>query len=272
MNNKAFGASPSRSSNPHTGARTASAPPSKLTAIIVDDDPLVRDVLRDLLTRSGEIDVLAEGGSIAQARQLVSERAPEVVFLDINLPDGRGFELLEHLGAGTSAVFVTSAEEYAVSAFDTDAVDYLLKPVSAERLRKTIQRLRQRLGHSAAAKAGTRLGLADTFLVKTMSEKQLIKVGEVKSLIAYGEYSWVYWDKAKGALLRKPLKQWEAELPEDQFVRVHRNAIINLAFMERLEKLPEGRLQVHLRNTDKPILVSLRLAPALNRKLKAFSN
>ena len=241
---------------------------SELSAIIVDDDPLVRDVLRDLMTRSGEVSVIGEAGSVAQARQLVAERAPAVVFLDINLPDGLGFDLLPHLEAVTSVVFVTSAEEYALTAFDSDAVDYLLKPVSAERLQKALHRLLQRVVPVAAAEA--RLGLADTFLVKTMSEKKLIKVEEVKSLIAYGEYSWVYWDQGKGALLRKPLKQWETELPTTQFVRIHRNAIINLAFMERLEKLASGRLRVHLRNSAQPISVSLRLAPALNRKLKAF--
>ena len=99
-----------------------------------------------------------------------------------------------------------------------------------------------------------------------------IEVRDVKSVIAYGEYSWVYWNKGKGALLRKPLKQWETELPDHQFVRIHRNAIINLAFMDRVEKVSSGRLQVHLRDTVDPIAVSLRLAPGLNRKLAAFKS
>jgi len=102
-----------------------------------------------------------------------------------------------------------------------------------------------------------------------MSEKKLIKVRDVKSIMAYGEYSWVYWDKGKGALMRKALKQWEKELPAAQFVRIHRHAIINLAFIERVEKLSSGRQQVHMKETAEPISVSLRLSAAFNRKLKA---
>lgn len=261
------GVSNSAANRPAKGG-TETAPP--LSCIIVDDDPLVRDVLRILMTRSGQLNVVAEAGSVAQARQVVEQHSPAVVFLDISLPDASGFELLPHLGPATAVVFVTSAEEYAINAFESDAVDYLVKPVSAERLQRAITRVRQRMAAAPMVPKEGRLGLDDTFLVKTMSEKKLIKVRDLKSIIAYGEYSWVYWDQGKGALLRKPLKQWESELPADQFVRVHRNSIINLAFTERVEKLPSGRLQVHLRGTDQPIAVSLRLAPELNRKLKSF--
>jgi len=97
-----------------------------------------------------------------------------------------------------------------------------------------------------------------------------VKVGEIDKIIAYGEYSWVYWhNNKKGALLRKSLKQWESDLPAGKFIRIHRRAIVNLDWMERIEKLPGGRMQVHLRDTPEPIQVSLRLAPVLNRKLKA---
>ena len=243
-----------------------------LSCIIVDDEPLVRGVLRDLLTRSGELNVVGEAGSVAQAQQLVAKSSPDVVFLDINLPDAPGFQLLSLLGPTTAVVFVTSAEEYAINAFDADAVDYLLKPVSAERLQRTLKRIRLRasaLNAAPAVDANKRLGLDDTFLVKTISEKKLIKVRDVKSIQAYGEYSWVYWDKGKGALMRKPLKQWEKELPDNRFVRIHRHAIINLAFIERVEKLSSGRQQVHLKDTAEPIAVSLRLASAFNRKLRA---
>ena len=266
-------AAPSESSAknaPKTGGQADRA--AALSCIIVDDESLVRGVLRDLLTRSGELNVVGEAGSVAQAQQLVAKLSPDVVFLDVNLPDAPGFELLSSLGPTTAVVFVTSAEEYAINAFDADAVDYLLKPVSAERLQRTLKRIRQRtaaLNAAPAVDANRGLGLDDTFLVKTISEKKLIKVRDVKSIQAYGEYSWVYWDKGKGALMRKPLKQWEKELPDSRFVRIHRHAIINLAFIERVEKLASGRQQVHIKDTAEPISVSLRLASAFNRKLRA---
>jgi signal transduction histidine kinase len=246
-------------------------PAGRLRGIIVDDDSLVRSVMRDLLDSSSEVLIVGEAGTVAQARVLAKQHGPQVVFLDVNLPDGSGFDLLPELKPGVAVVFVTSAEEYAVHAFDCEAADFLLKPVSLERLKQALVRVRQRLTASPAAAPPLSCGLSDSFLVKTLTEKRLVKVGEIDRIIAYGEYSWVYWHGVgKGVLLRKSLKQWMSELPGEQFIRVHRRAIVNLAWMERIEKLPGGRMQIHLRGTTEPILVSLRLAPALNLKLKAL--
>jgi two-component system LytT family response regulator len=248
---------------------SAPRPAGKLTGIIVDDDPLVRGLLRDLL--ESELAIIGEAGTLAQARLLARQHRPDVVFLDVGLPDGSGFELLSELKPGVSAVFVTSAEEYAVNAFDCDAVDYLLKPVSPERLQKALLRVRHRLGGKAAPPPPATPPQGDTFLVKTLTERRLVKFSDIRRIIAYGEYSWVYWDKSKhGTLLRKSLKQWLSELPSEQFIRVHRGAIVNLAYLDRVERLSAGQLQVHLRDTAEPIPVSLRLAPTLNRKLKAL--
>ena len=101
----------------------------RMRGIIVDDDPLVRNVMRDLLDASNDVVIVGEAGTVAQARLLAKQQAPQVVFLDVNLPDASGFELLPDLKPDASVVFVTSAEEYAVHAFDCEAADYLLKPV-----------------------------------------------------------------------------------------------------------------------------------------------
>ena len=243
---------------------------ARLRGIIVDDDPLVRSVMRDLLDTASDLQITGEAGTVAQARLLAKQQGPDVVFLDVNLPDGSGFDLLPDLKQDASVVFVTSAEEYAVHAFDCEAVDYLLKPVSPERLHKALVRVQQRRAAKlAAAPASSRLD--ETFLVKTLTEKRFVKVGEIDPdyrlrRILVGVLAW----DQEGGLLRKSLKQWQAELPDEQFIRVHRRAIVNLAWMERIEKLPSGRMQIHLPDTREPILVSLRLAPVLNRKLKAL--
>jgi signal transduction histidine kinase len=242
----------------------------KLSGIIVDDDPLVRSLMRDLLVTANYILIEGEAGTVAQARALVKQHAPKVVFLDVSLPDASGFDLLPDLKPDTSVVFVTSAEEYALQAFDCEAVDYLLKPVSPERLQKALERVRQRLAAQLAASAPS-IAPGGSFLVKTLTEKRLVKVSEIERIVAYGEYSWVYWQgNKKGALLRKSLRQWVKELPGEQFIRVHRRAIVNLACMERIERLPHRRMQIHLRDSAEPILVSLRLAATLNRKLKTL--
>jgi len=238
--------------------------------MIVDDDPMVRGMLRDILEAAGAACVLAEAGSGAEARLLLERHTPEVVFLDVHLSDISGFELLNTIKPATSVIFLSHAEEHAVQAFDCDAVDFLLKPVNAERVLKSLEKVRSRQPAEEPASAPVKARLDDTFLVKTLTEKRLVKVREIRNIAAYGEYSWVYWDKGKGAMLRKPLKQWLAELPEEQFLRVHRGAIVNLGFLEKVERLPGGKMQIRLREANEPIQVSLRLASTLNRRLKGL--
>jgi DNA-binding LytR/AlgR family response regulator/two-component sensor histidine kinase len=245
----------------------AGAAPALLSVMIVDDDALVRGMLRDILERAEAARVLSEAGTGAEARLLLEQQTPDVIFLDVHLPDVSGFDLLHELKPATSVIFLSHAEEHAAHAFDCDAVDFLLKPVTAERVLKSLEKVRSRQSTEPIA-AAVKSRLDDTFLVKTLTEKRLVKVGEIRNIAAYGEYSWVYWDQGKGAMLRKPLKQWLGELPEEQFLRVHRGAIVNLAYLEKVERLPGGKMQIRLRDTAEPIQVSLRLASTLNRRLK----
>ena len=244
---------------------------SKLRGMIVDDDPLVRDVLRDVLASQGEVAIVAEAATLAEAGVLARQHEPQVVFLDVKLPDGSGFDLLPKLAAASAVVFVTSAEESGAHAFDCEAADFLLKPVKPERLQRAVARVRQRLAAQALAPVNARPAPKDVFLVKTLTGTRVSRVSEIERIIAYGEYSRVYWRKSqRTALLRKSLKQWLAELPAQEFVRVHRRAIVNLAALERVERLPKGRLRIHLNGAAEPIPVSLRLAPVLNRRLKVL--
>jgi two-component system sensor histidine kinase/response regulator len=243
----------------------------ELRAIVVDDDPVVRNVMRELLESSNHVQIVGEAGTVAQARLLARQERPSVVFLDVNLPDGSGFDLLPDLGPNISVIFVTSAEEYAAQAFDCEATDYLVKPVTSERLQKALLRVRQRMIDKTPAASPVNPKSTGSFLVKTLTEKRMVKISEIKSIIAFGEYSWVYWNKGeKGALLRKSLNRWQSEVPGEHFLRVHRRAIVNLTFLDRVERLPAGRLQIFLRDMPEPILVSLSQTPMVNRMLKAL--
>lgn len=262
-----------RPSSSMLATEASSTPPvvepdrAALRAIIVDDDTLVCALLRDFLEEAGDSVILGEAVTFAEARRLV-RLGPNVVFLDVRLPDGSGFDLLPHLPLGTEVVFVSGVEEYAVNAFDYDAVDFLLKPITRERFHQTLARLRTRLAAGSDVK---RQGAPLSFLVNTVKGKQFVSVNEVKTIIAYGEYSWVHWGRNDSALVRKSLKQWEAELHAGQFVRAHRNAIVNLGLLDHVERLPGSRIQLHLKHTEKPILVSVRLTGSVNRRLSAFA-
>jgi CheY-like chemotaxis protein len=259
--------------------------------LLIDDDEDFRKVMGQLLLKDGyEVLEAADG---KEGLRRAAESRPDLILCDLLMPQMNGYAVLATLRgdeklAETPIIFLTAQSEPAEvrQGMNLGADDYLTKPAKMqdvlsaiktrlERRQSDIQRQQKQIERAmrqaaeAAGGAAADSRLSHAFLVKTSTEKRLVKVSEVKGIIAYGEYSWVYWDKsAKGALLRKSLKQWQAELPGEQFVRVHRNAIVNLAFLDRVERLPSGRLQIHLRDMSEPILVSLSQTAMLNRKLK----
>jgi DNA-binding response OmpR family regulator len=269
--------------------------------LLIDDEGDFRQVIAKQLVKHGFEVLEAPDGKEGLRR--AAEGLPDLILCDLNMPEMSGYEVLAALRrdealAGTPLIFLTAQSEPAEvrQGMNLGADDYLTKPVDfldllgaikarlerreaeKEREDNQLQRAMQNFAKTAQDTAGqaTVLPPADSpltgsFLVKTATEQRLVKISEIKSILASGEYSWVYWQGSqKGALLRKSLKQWLSELPAEQFIRVHRRAIVNLAFLDRVERLPTGRLQVRLRDTPEPIQVSLSQTPVLNRKLKAL--
>ena len=259
--------------------------------LLIEDESGFRQVIAKSLLKHGfEVLEAADG---KEGLRCAAESLPDLILCDLVMPGMDGYEVLATLRtderlADIPIIFLTGqSEPHEVrQGMNLGADDYLTKPVDLgdllgavkvrlgrrqaqqQRQQRQIERAMRLPGEIGQDQRHPRLG---SFLVKTLTEKRLVKVGEIGRIVADGEYSWVYWQgNSKGALLRKSLKQWQSELPGEQFIRVHRRAIVNLAWMERIEKLPGGRMQVHLRDTPEPILVSLRLAPVLNRKLKTL--
>jgi CheY-like chemotaxis protein len=267
--------------------------------LLIDDEADFRQVIsRSLLKHGFEVLEAADG---KEGLRRAAESVPDLILCDLMMPQMNGYEVLAALRgeeklAGIPVIFLTAQSEPAEvrQGMNLGADDYLTKPAKildvvgaikarlarrqAERqrqerqLERAMQTFAERVNDlrqlTAASAPDPRL--AGSFLVKTLAERRLVRLSEIKAILADGEYCWVYWDKnQKGALLRKSLKQWQSELPAEQFIRVHRRAIINLAFLDRIERLHSGRLQIHLREMPEPILVSLSQTSALNRKLKA---
>ncbi|HWX22291.1 MAG TPA: LytTR family DNA-binding domain-containing protein [Candidatus Binatia bacterium] len=246
--------------------------------LIIDDDEEVRSVLTRLLVKCRFEALAAADGQ--EGLDLARRTTPDLILCDLEMPALDGYQVLAALRsapalASVPVIFLTGRSAAAQIRFGMNlgADDYLTKPAKAQDLLQAIQarlklaRVRQHPA-GAAVPAPSRAKLEETVLVKTRTEKRLIKIREIIRVAADGEYSWIFWETGKGALLRKSLKQWLAELPADQFIRVHRGAIVNLEHLERVERLSDGRIQIHLRDTPEPIPVSTRLAPSLNRKLK----
>jgi two-component system LytT family response regulator len=238
---------------------------AELRALIVDDERLARRELRALLEEHGGVNVAGEAGGADEAAALIRELRPDVVFLDIQMPGATGFDLLERVEVGADLIFVTAYDEYALRAFEVNALDYLLKPVSPERLARALARLprgRQRGEETPLRK----LEYDDRLFLETGGHSRFIKVCSIALVAAAADYSEVHTDDGRRALVQKPLREWEARLPEKHFLRVHRSTIINLEHVERIESWFNRSYRIHLRRLKEPITVSRRYASSLKSR------
>jgi two-component system LytT family response regulator len=158
-------------------------------SIIVDDEWLVREELKTMLAQYPQIEVMGEAANVPQAIELVKEIKPDVIFLDIQMPGASGFDLLDQTDINSKIIFVTAYDQYALKAFEVNALDYLLKPIQKERLAKAVQRLltTERLTSRAVQK----LGYDDIVYVFVNGSLKFIKVSLLKCIIAEGNYSYI---------------------------------------------------------------------------------
>jgi two-component system, LytTR family, response regulator len=237
-----------------------------LRAVIVDDELLARDELRHLLHSHADVVVAGEASTLADARPLVARLDPHVIFLDIQLVGESGFDLAGDVTTDRAIVFVTAHAEHAVRAFDVRAFDYLLKPVEPGRLAETITGLR---GRAAAEDDATsaRLAYDDRLLLRIAGRHVLLPVNRIICITADGDYSRVLL--ADGSVLpaNKPMREWEARLPDRRFVRVHRSAIVNLSAVTRIDDWSHGSCLLHVAHSATPIPLSRRYAALLRARL-----
>lgn len=197
---------------------------SLLRALIVDDEPDVRQGLRALLAAHPELQVIGEAGSVADALVWMQSDKPDVVFLDMEMPGGSGLELASAMEKASRTVFVTAYPDYALKAFHLGAVDYLLKPVDPDRLAITVERLLERVPGIVSPQSPT----VDCVGISGQIEK--IRISEILWIEAYQNYTLVHIAQAeKPSLCRHTMAAWEEMLPADLFVRLGRSEIIQLA-------------------------------------------
>jgi two-component system LytT family response regulator len=238
----------------------------RLEALIVDDERLARKELRSLLAAHPEVSVVGEADSVASALAFIEAERPDLVFLDIQLAGETGFDLLERIGAADfRTIFVTAFDAYALRAFEVNALDYLLKPVNPERLKKALDKL---LAGDTSVQATTLRPLAidDRLYLELGGRSVFLKVGRVTHVTAAGDYSEVFTAEGEKLLVEKPLREWEARLPEKFFSRIHRNCIVNLEYVERMEGWFNRSHQLFLRGRGEPLTVSRRYAARLKEK------
>jgi two-component system LytT family response regulator len=232
-----------------------------MRAMIVDDEPLARRELRRLLAEFPWVEIVAEAGNIAEAAKEIDASTPELLFLDIKMPGGTGFDLLARLEHVPRVIFTTAYDDHAVQAFEVNALDYLLKPVAPDRLAVTVSRL-------AAAPPPTaprgQVSYDDRLFLRLGQERAFVRVRDIVAIEAEGDGSTL---RLAPQLTRRPsvksLREWEQRLPDRQFVRIHRSTIVNLEYVERLEPWSHSSQHVYLRGVPEPLSMSRRFATRL---------
>ena len=236
----------------------------KYKTIIVDDERLARREMRLLLGEFDEIAVAGEAENLSEAVYLIEKEKPHIVFLDIQLQNENGFDLLEKTERDFKLVFVTAFDAYAIRAFEVNALDYLLKQVNPERLAKAIERLTDEQNEEKTELRPFEFD--DRIFLELGSRSVFLKVCEISHINSSGDYTEVFTVDKKKFLLEKPLREWEARLPEKHFLRIHRQTIINLEEIEEIETWFNRTFQVRLKNFRSPLAVSRRYAVRLKSK------
>jgi two-component system LytT family response regulator len=229
----------------------------KTRALLIDDEAMSRRSLRAMLSLHPEIQIVGEADSLQPARELLSRDNYDVIFLDIKLGRDTAFDLVPDVPADKPIIFVTGYPQHAPRAFEVNAVDYLVKPVRPERLNESLLRLQKRKRLSPPptvsvppALGTSRIGLSadDTVVLELNSRARLVRVAEIVLITAQGNYSTVYLVGGGQVFVRRSLKSWADSLPSTDFMRAHRNALVNLTHITSYQH--ESPRRISLRMVD----------------------
>lgn len=233
-------------------------------AIIVDDEFLARVELRNQLEDFQQVEVVGEAADIESAYELISSLNPDLLFLDIDLGTTSGFDLLERIDTGFKVIFVTAHNEFAIRAFEVNALDYLLKPVWPDRLGNCLRKL----GDPYSGKLPEKLDFHDQILVKVRSGSRFVKVSEITCIEACSDYTKIYSSRKFSGLVHHTLKRWLERLPSSGFIRVHKSFILNTAFVLSINESSDKGTSAKMLYPEKDIPVSRRFGSKLKLSFK----
>ena len=232
-------------------------------SLIIDDERLARNELKRLLQEFPEIEIIGEAMNADEALKMIDELNPEVIFLDIQMPGKTGFELLQELDKVPTVIFTTAHDEYALKAFEYNALDYLMKPIDPQRLGDAIQKLflsedRESIANDEHFNTRNTLGEDDQVFVKDGEKCWFVKLADIRLFESVGNYARVFFGTNKPLIL-KSLNSLEERLDQRVFFRANRKHIVNLRMIEKVEPFFNGGLLLEIKGGEK-IEVSRRQA------------
>jgi two-component system LytT family response regulator len=216
-----------------------------MRTIIVDDERLAREELKGLLAEYGDIEVIGEYKNTIEAKEAIEKDAPDLVFMDIQMPGETGLQLLENMSNPPRTVFVTAYDEYAIKAFELNAYDYLMKPIDPERLSEVHKRLSEENKTPASVENSDVLRNGDKVLIKDGDKVWFIDVNDIRYFESEGNYVKVKFKTFRPLILRS-LNSLEERMDEKMFFRANRKFLINLQHVVNIESWFNGGLQIEL--------------------------
>lgn len=237
-----------------------------ISAVIIEDSRLARNELKELIKDHPEIEIIGEAENVSDGYQLIIEKSPQLLFLDINMPEKNGFELLEMLDEIPIVIFTTAYDEYAIKSFEYNAFDYLLKPINKDRFVKTIEKLEPVVKDKKEFSKDTLLSHSSQIFIKDGEDCWMVIIKDIVLFEIVGNYTRVYFEDKK-PLIYKSLNQIESKLPKDLFFRSSRQQIINLKMIKKVYPYFKGTLKITL-NNDTEIHVSRRQSKVFKENLE----
>jgi len=244
-----------------------------LQALLIDDEISARSDLKAKLQAHPEIAIVGEAATVRAARARLAQNDYDLVFLDVQLIGGEGFELVPDVRDGAKIIFVTAHDRYALRAFEINALDYLLKPVSPARLAASIGRIGVPLPTESSEADGPPNGPLrhdDTVYLRSGLRARFAQVADIRGIAACDNYSEVMLADGAKILLRKTLKAWDDALPRTHFMRVHRTQIVNLGHVVRYQRDQAEHTLLYVDGVTAPIPASRDRWPDLRARLAAL--
>lgn len=235
--------------------------------LVIDDEAGARAEIRWLLSKHPGYSIVAEAATFASARMWLAKALYDLVFLDIQLIGGSGFDLVPHVRADARIVFVTAFDQHALRAFEVNALDYLLKPVSPERFAASLARLQNPA--AAPAETGQVFRADDTVMVSTEGGARFILLTEISAIFSNENYSDLQLRNGERVITRRTMKSWEDTLPATHFMRVHRQAFVNLTFVEGHRRDSRETAELRVAGVREPVPVSRSFLSEVESRLGA---
>ena len=263
--------------------------------VIVDDDEKSRILLIKLLRKHSQVKIVGEADSVSSALKVIRDTEPNSIFLDVKLENETGFNLLDKLSSNLKVIFVTANSDFAMQAFDVNALDFVKKPIQKDKLGRAVNRLiddlalssdeilksfdeknrsyeEGRISHDTMKNTSNtnpdKLSYEDRLFLTKNGSSKFIKVNTILSITANKDYSYINSLEEKKIIILRTMKEWEKRLPEKYFARIHRSTIVNLEFIDKVEKWFNYSYHVYLKDVETPFQMSRRYATKLKEKFK----